>query len=158
MKTKYLIIVLLVASVSSWTVQTSKNKIQQAEWLVGTWQNATSKGNVYEKWKQINPKKLVGMSYTMNQKDTVIFENLELLEEDNKLFYIPTVKNQNKGLPVRFKSKEISDTELIFENLQHDFPQRISYKKISQDSLTAEISGIQNREKVKATFPMKKIK
>ena len=31
-----------------------KNTIDQAEWILGTWENKTSKGSIYESWKKKN--------------------------------------------------------------------------------------------------------
>lgn len=76
----------------------------------------------------------------------VVFENIRLVQEHDDLFYIPTVKNQNDGLRVRFSTKTISETQLVFENPQHDFPQIISYTTITADFLVAEISGTKNGE------------
>jgi len=61
-------------------------------------------------------------------------------------------------LPVRFATKTISETQLVFENPQHDFPQTISYTKITADSLVAEISGTKNGHERKQIFPMKRVK
>jgi hypothetical protein len=47
---------------------------------------------------------------------------------------------------------------MIFENPAHDFPQFISYTKITTDSLVAEISGTKNGQARKQRFPMKRIK
>lgn len=90
--------------------------------------------------------------------DTVVFETIRLIEEGGKLYYIPTVKNQNSGQPVRFAQKEISSSLLVFENQAHDFPQIISYRKVGADSLVAEISGKINGNDRKQTFAMKKVR
>lgn len=92
------------------------------------------------------------------EKDTIVFENIQFVQEQGRLFYIPTVKNQNNGLPVRFSSKTISETQLVFENPEHDFPQIISYTKISADSLVVEILGTKNGQETKQNFPMKRVK
>jgi hypothetical protein len=134
------------------------NDIKKAEWLIGTWENKTESGNIYESWTKMNEHEFSGRSYMLNEKDTVVFENIRLVQEQDELFYVPTVKNQNEGLPVRFASTTISATEIIFENSQHDFPQIISYSKMNADSLVAEISGIKNGQKQKQIFPMKRVK
>jgi hypothetical protein len=67
------------------------------------------------------------------------------------------VANQNLGLPVKFKEKSIKEQEFIFENLDHDFPQTITYTRISADSLVAEISGIKDGEARRQRFPMKRL-
>ncbi|RQO31482.1 hypothetical protein DBR32_05850 [Taibaiella sp. KBW10] len=134
-----------------------KKQIDKAGWLLGTWKNETAKGTVYESWHRVNDTEFTGKSYLLEGKDTLIFESLKLVQEQRSLVYIPTVKGHNNDLPVRFTLTKISDTDLVFENAQHDFPQRITYKKIAADTLVAEISGIQNGQQVKETFPMKKI-
>ncbi len=134
------------------------NEIDKAQWLIGTWENNTQKGSIYETWSKINDNEFVGKSYLIQEKDTVIFENIRLTENEEGLFYIPIVKTQNEGLPVRFAAKEISASQLIFENPEHDFPQIISYTKISVDSLVAEISGSINGKVRKQVFPMNRVK
>jgi hypothetical protein len=135
-----------------------RNDIKKAEWLIGTWENKTQRGSIYETWSKTSDNELSGKSYIVKEKDTVVFENIRLIQEQGGLFYIPAVNNQNDGLPVRFAPKSISETQMVFENLQHDFPQNISYTKINTDSLVAVISGTRNGEERKRTFPMKRMK
>jgi hypothetical protein len=151
----FLVIGLIV--LCSWTVQ-QKNELSRAEWLIGTWENKTSRGSTYETWNKVSNDEFSGKSYMLKENDTVVFETIRLVREKDRLFYIPTVKNQNNNLPVRFAVKTISDTALVFENPQHDFPKIISYTKINTDALVAEISGTKNGQERKQTFPMKRVK
>jgi len=80
-----------------------------------------------------------------------------LMKENSDLFYVPKVKDQNNGQEVRFKGKIISQTQLVFENPEHDFPQMITYKKINADSLVAEISGTTNGKTEKQAFSLKRV-
>jgi len=141
----------------AWSVKQT-NDIKKAEWLIGTWENKTPKGSIYETWSKTNDNEFSGKSYIIKDKDTIVFESIRLVQEQNGLFYIPTVKSQNDALPVRFAAKTISETQLVFEYKQHDFPQIISYKKITSDSLVAEISGTKNGTERKQEFPMKRLK
>jgi len=43
--------------------------------------------------------------------------------------------------PVPFTLKETSEKKAVFENLEHDFPQRILYWLDTQDRLHARIEG-----------------
>lgn len=154
--TKFYITIVVLIVISAWTtIQLSD--IRKADWLIGTWENKTSRGIIFETWTKMSDNELFGKSYFINEKDTVVFETIRLVQETDGLFYIPTVKNQNDGLPVRFAAKSISETQLVFENPQHDFPQVISYTKITPDSLVAEISGVNNGQERKLTFPMKRV-
>lgn len=155
--TKFLIAVVGLAVLCAWTTKQT-NDITKAEWLIGTWENKTQRGSIYETWNKTNENEFSGKSYIVKEKDTIFFENIRLVQEQDGLFYIPIVENQNDGLPVRFTTKTISENQLVFENPQHDFPQIISYTKITADSLVAEISGTKNGQKHKQTFPMKRVK
>lgn len=157
MNKKILFAVVGMVIFCSWKFQ-YKNEIKKAEWLIGTWENKTQRGSIYETWAKENEVELSGKSYILKEKDTIVFETIQLLQEQNSLFYIPKVKNQNGDLPVRFSSKIVSDKELVFENPQHDFPQIISYIQINADSLVAQISGTKNGKDRKQTFPMKRVK
>lgn len=141
----------------AWTA-TSTMDLGKAEWLIGTWENKTARGTMYESWHKANDKALKGKSYRVSGKDTMVFEQLQLVQEEGRLVYIPIVNGQNNGMPVRFPAKAISTTQLLFENPQHDFPQTISYTKISADSLVAEISGLRNGQQRKQTFKMRRVK
>ena len=110
------------------TMQT--NNLNKAEWLIGTWENKTSRGSIYENWSKTGNIEFAGKSYMIKQNDTIVFENIRLLEEKDGLFYIPVVKGQNDGLPVKFAATNISKEKIVFENAQHDFPQIISYTQL----------------------------
>jgi hypothetical protein len=47
---------------------------------------------------------------------------------------------------------------LVFENPKHDYPKKITYTQITEDSLEAEISGILEGKASSEKFSMKKIK
>lgn len=155
--TKFFIAFVGLIVFCAWTTK-QINDIKNAEWLIGTWENKTPKGSVYETWNKTNETEFAGKSYIVKEKDTIVFENIRLVQEQDVLYYIPTVKNQNEGLPVRFATKTISETQLVFENPKHDFPQIISYTKITSDSLVAEISGTKNGQERRQMFSMKRVK
>ena len=69
------------------------NDFKEVEWLIGTWENKTSTGSIYETWSKIRDNELSGKSYMVKGKDTVVFENVRLVQEQDRLFYIPTVKD-----------------------------------------------------------------
>ena len=142
------------------TGKTSTNfsELEKANWLIGEWQNNSTEGNATEVWKKKNDSTFVGNSYFVIGKDTVSSETISLEQNGNKLFYIPTVQDQNAGKPVKFTLTSSTSNQLIFENPKHDFPQKISYTKITNDSLMAEISGMMNGKQNSQKFPMIRVK
>jgi hypothetical protein len=140
------------------TVTPAYSELEKAVWLIGMWQNNSSEGRATEQWRRENDSTFAGISYFMVANDTVNFEQIKLMQSNDSLFYIPVVKEQNNGLPVKFTMTFVDGNKLVFENPAHDFPQRISYTKISNDSLVAEISGTMNGEVNAQQFPMSRVK
>jgi hypothetical protein len=52
-----------------------------------------------------------------------------------------------------FRSTHVSDTLVVFENPQHDFPQKIQYQRVGADSLRASIAGPRNGQTRTVAFP-----
>ena len=133
-------------------------KLQKASWLIGSWKGHNPEGNPSEYWEKINDSTFSGRGYFIIGSDTVSSEELRLEQHSDKLFYIPTVKTQNNGEPVKFVMTSSSDNQLVFENPRHDFPQKITYNLIARDSLLAAISGIIDGRESTRQFPMSRIK
>ncbi|MCJ7936318.1 MAG: DUF6265 family protein [Chryseobacterium sp.] len=128
MKTKLIFALISIFLAGSWAQKQSE--ISRLEWLLGTWETKTSKGSLYETWTRKSNTEFQGKSYYLNKKDTLLFESVRLVEKDKKLHYIVSVKKHNNELPVDFVSKMVKEpASVVFENLQHDFPQVITYKK-----------------------------
>jgi len=136
----------------------SYNELEKVNWLIGEWANHSDNGVFTETWTRENDSLLVGVSFFIVGADTVFSENITLEQHGSELFYIPVISEQNDGQPVKFKLTSSNEMKFIFENPSHDFPQQISYTKISNDSLVAEISGKMQGEPHSEIFPMKKMK
>jgi hypothetical protein len=126
-------------------------------WLLGHWENSTAKGISIEHWEQLNDSAFLGKSYFISGKDTVSTEQIQLVQHGANLYYIPTVREQNDNLPVRFNVSFFSDSTLVCENRAHDFPQKIEYTLITQDSMVASISGLVDDSYEEVFFPMKRV-
>jgi hypothetical protein len=135
-----------------------KHPIENVRWLLGSWETATKKGTVLETWEKLNDKEFAGKSYAVKGSDTLVFERVRLVETEGTLFYIPTVHDQNDGKPVSFRSRSVSPAEMIFENPAHDFPQQITYRQISGDSLQAVVSGTVKGKLKSQTYNMRRLR
>jgi len=162
---KYLIVALcLVLSACQQQVKQSKtetdkySQFQKTIWLIGNWQKQTEKGVLTESWQKLDDSTLVGQSYFIVGPDTLSSESIRIEQRNRKLFYIPTVQGQNNGLAVNFTLTSATDSAMIFENAEHDFPQKITYMKVKDDSLHAEISAIANGKLKSQRFLMGRTK
>jgi hypothetical protein len=158
MKTKIFFCSCIAFSLLCSLVLKENLQTNEVEWLVGTWENKSARGSMYETWTKVNNAELSGKSYILKDRDTVVFENVQLVKRNNVLTYIPTVNGQNNNQPVSFPMISRSENKVVFENKAHDFPQVISYTRISKDSLIAEISGISKGVAKRQGFPMRRIR
>lgn len=132
------------------------SELAKADWFLGRWENNSSEGNLSETWQKENDSTFQGASYFVIGKDTVFAESVKLWQKGNQLIYEVTVPGQNGSRPVEFAMTSSNGKQIVFENPQHDFPNKITYTKVANDSLVAEISGNKNGKPSSETFRMKK--
>jgi hypothetical protein len=130
----------------------SAQRSNEMKWMQGTWKIKTGNNLIIEEWQVANDSTLQGKSmFVKNGTDTIPQETIELAYRNGNWHYIPTVQNQNNGLPVSFIVIFQKGTEFISENPAHDFPQRISYRRVKQQ-LFASIEGRKNGRYGKQNF------
>ncbi len=153
-----LILLLLLSLLFSCKNDANKNdKIKSAQWLIGKWENKSVDGNLEETWKKVNDSTFQATSYFIKGEDTLHFETITLQQKGENLTYNATVKGQNNDKAVAFLLNTEIEKQLVFENLKHDYPQKISYTQITKDSLVAKIAGKIDGKSTSEQFPMKKI-
>lgn len=156
---KITLALLLLAIVSCKNSESNeKDKIKVARWLLGNWENKLADGKLSETWKKVNDSTFQAQSYFIKEKDTLHFETITLKQKGEELTYNAAVKGQNGDKPVTFKLTNLTEKQLVFENSKHDYPKKISYTQITEDSLITEISGILAGKPSSEKFSMKKIK
>jgi hypothetical protein len=133
-------------------------QLNKTAWLIGNWSSKMPEGTLTESWKKLNDSTYLASSYFIlnNAKDTLHNETITLTQKEEDLIYSATVKGQNNNEPVAFKYNPAIENEFVFENPSHDYPQRISYKKISNTKLVATISGTQQGKTSQESYPMTK--
>lgn len=135
----------------------SKNeKIKASQWLLGQWKNTSEEGIIAENWSQANNSTLIATSFYIKEEDTLHFENIILKEKEGELVYETTIQGQNNDKPILFPLLSETENELIFENLQNDYPQKIKYQRNSKSGITISVSGKQAKKIVSEQFKMTK--
>lgn len=115
-----------------------RDSIDRVRWLVGCWAAASAQRTVYEQWTSPQGGAMLGTSRTVSGDSLVEYEFVVLRQQGDRLAY----QAHPSGQPTAtFLSTSVSDSSVVFENLQHDFPQRVGYDRRGADSLVAWISG-----------------
>lgn len=107
-------------------------------WLAGCWEQRGSNRLIMETWMPPLGGAMIGASRTVVGGALREFEHIRITTDSGRLVYTALPSGQREA---KFPAISVSDTSIVFENLQHDFPQRIIYRKRGVDSVIARIEG-----------------
>lgn len=116
-------------------------KLTQLEWLAGSWEFETDDALFSESWTKMNDSVMSGKGFMLIGEDTVTKETITIELINNDVYYVVLVDGQNNNQEVAFKLVSDSDNTFVFENKKHDFPQRIIYTFLNNNSFTAVLEG-----------------
>jgi len=125
--------------------------------MAGCWeQKDPAKGLfISEQWMSPAGTSILGMGRTVKNGKTVGFEYMRIEQSADGIFFIARPHDNKDETP--FKLKSSAANEVVFENLEHDFPQRVIYKLLGT-KLVGRIEGTQNGKQMAFDFPMDKVK
>lgn len=119
----------------------SNSVIRPLDWLIGTWEGDYRKGKFVETWVRLNNQTIKGEGDYIVKGNTVMRESLQIHTIDDYIGYIASI---NGGVPVLFSSKIADSNRWVFENKEHDFPQRIIYEHKVDNKVYIRAEGIMN--------------
>jgi len=138
--------------------QEKYTKLEKANWFLGTWKNTSAEMDLTESWQKETDSSYRAQSFIIVSKDTVFFEHVLLQETNDSLFYKVYNRNEKLSDAVSFYATILKDNQIVFENPNHDYPSKITYKKLNNDSIVAIIEGIKNGKPLSEKFSMRKNK
>lgn len=143
----------VATSTSDATVKGAQDLIDD---LVGQWVDDPGEDSTifHEQWHRLDARHYEGLGFVMLGNDTVSIEHLNINLTDTGMFYAAEIPTQNEGRPVYFKLTSANDS-LVFENPQHDFPQRIVYRPQEPAGWVAFVSGSMQGEQRMMQFHLK---
>lgn len=141
---------LLLLWVSLAVAQSPPSQVDTLGWMAGCWRLETSSRVIDEQWMAPSAGGMLGMSRTVAQGRIAEHEFVQIREDDGRLVYIAQPSSQ---APARFTATTIGAQDVVFENLQHDFPQRIIYRRMADGGLHARIEGVRNGQRRGVDFP-----
>ena len=151
MRILYSVIVGSVLLVSGATLAGEKTKAADLAWLAGCWSGGGEGREYVEQWMKPAGGTLLGMSRTVKAGQTVAYEFVQIRERDGDLYYIAKPSGQAEAA---FKLISADPKELIFENPDHDFPQRVIYRLEADGRLMAMVEGTIDGKLRQEHFPM----
>lgn len=116
--------------------------INDINWIIGEWKGTDVNDLVFhEVWENDGKNSYTGLGATVTPDgDTILRETLKINVVEGTLYYIATIPKQ-KG-PVFFRMIKGDAHAAVFTNLEHDFPQSISYTLQNNNKIEVKLEGL----------------
>jgi hypothetical protein len=107
-------------------------------WLRGCWERTTRTGRAVEHWVG-DIRELTGVARLITDGRDRETEHLRIYMHGDSLVYDAHPESQAPNI---FTLRTHAADSLVFEDPEHDFPQRIVYRRVGTDSLIATVGNI----------------
>jgi hypothetical protein len=113
-------------------------RLDSVSWIAGSWQGTEGKVAMEEVWLAPSGGAMLGLHRDVAGERMVSFEFLRIAETADGLVYLAQPGGRP---PTPFRAVEVSPKRVVFENPEHDFPQRILYWLGDDGALHARVEG-----------------
>lgn len=107
-------------------------------WLTGCWRMTRGGTVVEERWSDMQGGMMLGTGRTVRDGRAVEYEFTRITHSGDTLAFHALPSGQPLAT---FDAVARAEDSVVFANPQHDFPQRVTYKRLSADSLHAWVEG-----------------
>lgn len=132
-------------------LEVAEVSVHRVDWIAGCWGADDRETGSGEFWILTQNDVLLGLGRTVRGGETKSYEFMQIDVAGDRLIYTAEPQCQE---PTRFVQARIGDAEVVFENGEHDFPQRVSYRLVAPGRLLARIEGEVDGERRSVDFPM----
>lgn len=132
------LIVLLLATPSlSAKNEAARGPLDALGWMSGSWSGRQGDVTSEEHWTSPSANLMVSMHRDVKAGRAVSFEFLRIVARGDTITYVAMPRGRNE---TSFPLKELGAKRVVFENPEHDFPQRVLYWR-EGEQLVARIEG-----------------
>ena len=149
-----ILFIFLITNTSMSQNEQESTSLEGLEWITGLWQSELSNGKYYERWTASDENSMIGEAFIVKGGDTIPSEELKIQVMSDGIYYIAIPRNQEE---THFKLVSLEGQEAVFENLEHDFPQRIIYRGNPDGGMYVEAAVIDKEDGKKLVFNFTKI-
>ncbi len=117
------------------------SRLHELGFMTGCWQGRTARGStIEEQFSSTTNNLIIGMTRYLRDGATRSFEFHMIGNVAGGGSHL--IPHPGGKASVTFTEKERTGSRVVWENPAHDYPQRISYARVSPDSLVARIELI----------------
>ncbi len=146
---------LLVGAYGCTNSASSRLSLTELHWLCGEWKGTGGGGMWFEVWEKEQDGNLSGFAYALKGPDTIFTEIMSIRQEGEVIVFRADVAHNDA--PVPFELIEVTSKGAVFQNLEHDFPNRIIYAHTRGDMLLARIEGVREGKPDTVRFFMSRV-
>ena len=136
----FFVIIALIGNIDLAKSQTFNDLI----WLLGSWRMEQDGVEFAEIWTKNDSTNFSGKGIGVSGSDTIFYEEIQLQFKEGEICYNVKSRGQNDNETVSFKLVNHGINTFVFENINHDFPSLIIYKRKDESHMEAWIEGRQN--------------
>ena len=114
-----------------------RTSLEDLLWLAGYWAASAGGTTMEEVWTEPAGGVMLGLHRDVTAGRPAFFEYLRIEQRESAVVYIASPRGTGAA---EFTLVSGGPAEVVFENLEHDFPQRIIYRR-QGNRLTARIEG-----------------
>ena len=129
-------------------------RIDRVAWLQGCWLLRDGDRTIEEQWLSPRADSMLGVGRTTRADRLIEYEMVLIRASGRQLAYEAHPSTEE---PALFMSASIGERSIVFENLKHDFPQRIGYERTSADRLLAWTEGTQDGQMKRIEYPYSRV-
>lgn len=123
-------------------------------WMTGCWAAEGKESGSGEAWLAPAGGTMLGVGRTIKAGRTVEFEFMQIrVNPEGKLIFIALPSGQRE---TTFVATAVGPDEVVFENPNHDFPQKIMYRRSGPETMLARIEGTRGGAVRGINFPMRR--
>jgi Domain of unknown function (DUF6265) len=112
---------------------------EMPQWMTGAWSRSQGENWAEEYWTTPRGGIMLGASRSGRDEKLTFWEHMRIVRQDDGKLVFWAIAGDQK--PVRFVAVRHAANEIIFDNPDHDYPQRIRYWR-DGEQLKARISLI----------------
>ncbi len=152
----FTVLVFALVALNPWSAfGQNADSLAPIAWLAGCWSADGKDAGSGEHWLPPAGGTMFGIGRTVKNGRTVEHEFMQLrVNADGRLTFTATPSGQTETV---FVASGGADGAVTFENLQHDFPQRVIYRPLASGRMLARIEGMQAGALRGVDFPMTRI-
>ena len=127
--------------------------LESLSWLEGHWRGDDEGVRMEELWMSAEGAVMPGVHRDLFANGRSFFEYLRIELRPSGIVYLASPRG---GATTEFPLRESSESFALFENPEHDFPQRIEYRR-EGELLTVAIEGNANGETRRRSWQWKRV-